>query len=214
MGDELHCHSRVGNQGKIYKETGLSTFFMAPTTVRVYDLGGFGDIAGAMRVASHLHRVGHSVELSPKSASAHQKLKILQPDVDYSDTPVESKESIEVDIAGYYRDSRSPQDLATAPHHFTEDMDNSENRRYEVPIYLKTGFVPRLEGRVPGNGRHPAPLFYRPYREWDLPKPAERDVRRAIVDAMFPKKELAGWDGITRLLNKPLFGASRRTLNT
>ena len=48
--------------------------------VRAYDLGGFGDIAGAMRVASFLQRQGLATDLKASNDSALEKMHILKPD--------------------------------------------------------------------------------------------------------------------------------------
>ena len=157
---------------------------MRSTIVRAYDLGGFGDIAGAMRVASHLQRTGVPTKIKTKSKGAMQKLKILKPDVDYSFSEKPSKGVIEVDVAGHYKDDRNKDD-SDVPHHYTEDMDNPSTRKQVVPIYLKTGLTEK-EARVPGRVFGQAPMFYRPYREWDLPKVNERDPRKQIIDAILP----------------------------
>src|SRR3989338_741541 len=113
------------------------------TLVRAYDLGGFGDIAGAMRVASYFQRTGIHTCLDPKSESARKKLTILSPDVAQNGLISETKGPVvQVDIAGHYRDSRNHSN-GDVPHHFTEDMDNPQSRRMVVPIYLKTGLTAR-----------------------------------------------------------------------
>lgn len=162
------------------------------TVVRAYDLGGFGDIAGAMRVASFLQRTGIPTTIKAKSESALRKLEVLNPDVEYGlDGTQNGNGVVLVDVAGHYGDSRNPLNR-DVPHHFTEDMDNSRNRRGEVPIYFKTGLSMEVSHQtsVPvqfrGNGQKP--MFYRPFREWDLPKPGERDFRKQIIQAFSDKK--------------------------
>ena len=102
--------------------------------VRAYDRGGFGDIAGAMRVASHLNRGGLPTFIKPTSQSAFQKLKILE-----SDSPVRfiSDGRIKVDVAGHYNDAKG----VSIPHQYSEDMDHEANRRNIVPLYIKSGIV-------------------------------------------------------------------------
>jgi|SRR3989344_803656 len=139
--------------------------------VRAYDLGGFGDIAGAMRVASYFNRSGLEVQIKGTSPSALQKLGVLKPDVHYGNGDIDHPEAIQVDIAGHYHDNRNSPNK-DVPHHFTEDMDNPGNRRKVVPIYLKSGmqkqFLSGQVGTMPVNLNMMAhaPLFYRPFREW------------------------------------------------
>jgi len=152
--------------------------------VRAYDLGGFGDIAGAMRVASFLQRRGLPTQITYCQDSAQDKLRILNPD-----TPVrvssgdDFDSAIQIDIAGHYGDRRVRKNK-NVPHAFTEDMDNSQNRKKETPLYLKSGLTPKkstllLEIRT----AEYVPMFYRPFREWELPKPEERDARTQIREA-------------------------------
>ena len=140
---------------------------MIPSTiVRAYDLVGFGDIAGAMRVASHLLRTGTAVEIRAKSDSALQKLRLLNPDVSYGLNDLKGINGIDgaiyLDIAGHYGDDRNPKN-SDVPHHFTEDMDNPRNRRKVVPSYMKTGLT-RESPKAPlqFNGNNFNPMFYRP----------------------------------------------------
>lgn len=149
--------------------------------IRAWDLGGFGDIAGAMRTASHIQSGGLVTRLVSTSPSAADKLGILAPDV-----PVarQSTDVLQIDVAGHYHDSRTNQDPKKVPHIFSEDMDNPSDRASVVPVYIKSGLVPKgspigieVEGQ-PGN-----PMFYRPFREWDLPRPGQVDVRGLIMEA-------------------------------
>jgi len=157
----------------------------ADVEVRAYDLGGFGDIAGALRVASHLQRTGVSVTINPKSESAGQKLTILHPDVPKGKG---KPQCIKVDVAGHYRDDRNAPNKEV-PHHYTEDMDNPVDRRDTVPLYLKTGLMPlgrQISGEFGGYWNNP--MFYRPFREWDLPKPRDRNVKDLILQSMLDGK--------------------------
>ncbi len=154
--------------------------------VRAYDLGGFGDIAGAMRVASHMSKVGLETKISAKGKSAFNKLLILRPDVAHSLKNGSSEdEAIQVDIAGHYKDERNAPSN-DVPHVYTEDMDNFQDRRRSVPVYLKSGLASRpLDVPVSiGVAGMAAPMFYRPFREWELPKPEQRDSRRQMLEAI------------------------------
>lgn len=135
------------------------------TTVRAYDLGGFGDVAGAMRVASHLQKIGTKAKILPVTTSVAQKLAILGPDVETTD---EKSPSIQIDVAGYYQDSRNSSRVPI-PHHFTEDMDNFGERRMNVPLYMKSGLEQKVDELPRGISTHGNPMFYRPYREWEIP---------------------------------------------
>ncbi len=151
--------------------------------VRAYDLGGFGDIAGALRVASHLKKHGFDVGINPSSGSALSKLHILVPDV-----PISSgKAQIHVDVAGHYRNGRLNPN-SRVPHIYSEDMDHLGDRSRIVPIYIKSG-LRKVRQQVPFElrGVNLNPMFYRPLREWELPKPRERDVRSMIAESMFPR---------------------------
>ncbi len=159
--------------------------------VRAYDLGGFGDIAGAMRVASHLQRTGAETEIRATSASALEKLRILKPDVsfDLKNSSSRFDGTVHVDVAGHYGDERNKSNR-DIPHHYTEDMDNPQNRRKAVPSYLKSGLQEHKVGVplvIDLNGH--TPMFYRPFREWDLPKPEERDARKQILEAICSEKK-------------------------
>ena len=149
--------------------------------VRAYDLGGYGDIAGAIRLASHLQRTGLTTVLYATSESALSKARTLQPDVPIEQTP--SKARIFLDVAGHYKDSRN-RDETEVPHLYVEDMDNPQSRREAVPLYLKTGLQPvgeQIKAKYGGFSQNP--LFYRPFREWDLPQPDQRDVRKLLLEA-------------------------------
>ncbi len=156
-----------------------------PVIIRAWDLGGFGDIAGAMRVASHISSGGLEVIIRATGFSAARKLAILQPDVAVADYPVIGGDYINVDVAGHYFDDRTDQDKGKTPHVFIEDMDNPEKREGIVPIYIKTGLL--AKGRQVNHelgGSSQNPMFYRPFREWDLPKPGERDAKAMVINAM------------------------------
>ena len=180
--------------------------------VRAYDLGGFGDIAGAMRVASHFQRTGTKTLIKGTSHSAVEKLEILSPDVNFKESQVGSDNHvIKVDIAGHYKDGRNNGN-SDVPHHFTEDMDNPSDRRKEVPIYLKSGLHSHQHpSQIPFythiNGH--TPMFYRPFREWDLPKPGQRDARRQILEALETKKRFALFKKPTSNLQKLLEGQNK-----
>lgn len=189
----------VVTKRKVYKFLEKLTLMVASTVVRAYDLGGFGDIAGAMRVASFLQRTGIDTRIKAKSKSALEKLQILNPDVEFSlNGDGKNNGTIQVDVAGHYRDDRNPFN-GDIPHHFTEDMDNPSNRRKVVPIYLKTGLTNNptqipVQLNVQSN-----PMFYRPFREWDLPKPGERDVRKQIIQAIQKIGRIQRLFGINKL---------------
>lgn len=171
--------------------------------VRAYDLGGFGDIAGAMRVASFIQRNGLVVKIAPSSSSALEKLRILNPDVDYSIGESENNRGIQVDVAGHYNDGRLSGQEIQVPHNYTEDMDHPNDRSEIVPIYLKSG-LRAVRNRVPSQVSLQgfAPMFYRPFREWDLPKPHERDFRKQILQALRLGKKANASNGIERVLDK------------
>ncbi len=151
--------------------------------IRAYDLGGFGDIAGAMRVASFLQKRGLQTQMTYCQKSAYNKLRILNPDTTIkANNTANLGRAIQIDIAGHYRDPRVGRDNSV-PHTFTEDMDNSQDRKKETPLYLKSGLKPRkntlpLEIRATEH----VPMFYRPFREWELPKPEQRDARAQIME--------------------------------
>ncbi|MBI2667017.1 hypothetical protein HYX13_05380 [Candidatus Woesearchaeota archaeon] len=152
--------------------------------VRAYDLGGYGDIAGAIRLASHLQRTGFNTVLYAASDSALSKARTLQPDVPIKQTPSEAR--ILLDVAGHYKDNRNRNE-AEVPHLYVEDMDNPQSRSTAVPLYLKTGLKSvgkQIEAKYGGFSQNP--LFYRPFREWDLPQPNQRDVRKLLLDAFSP----------------------------
>src|SRR3972149_4057242 len=101
--------------------------------VRAYDLGGFGDIAGAIRIASFLQKTGIDTNIKAKSKSAFQKLEVLKPDCEFTmNGDSHLGRTIQIDVAGHYRDERN-QYNKDVPHHFTEDMDNPSSRRRVVP---------------------------------------------------------------------------------
>ncbi len=156
-----------------------------PITIRAWDLGGFGDIAGAMRVASHLSSGGLEVIIRATGPGALNKLNILQPDVDVAANQVpDENRYLHVDVAGHYFDNRTDMDMGKVPHIFIEDMDNPQNREGIVPVYVKSGLV--AKGRQVSEemcGSVQNPMFYRPFREWDLPKPGERNVKALIMEA-------------------------------
>ena len=150
--------------------------------VRTWDLGGYGDIAGAMRTASHIRYGGLETAIIPTSGGALRKLMILSPDVPIS--PDISYSAMQVDVAGHYNDSRTSRDPTQVPHMFAEDMDNPENRGYIVPIYIKSGLVPKgsqVSAQLGGSSQNP--MFYRPHREWELPEPGKRDVKSLLMHA-------------------------------
>jgi hypothetical protein len=159
--------------------------------VRAYDLGGFGDIAGALRVASHLARQGKSVVVRPTTRSAAEKLTILGPDVPAS---TDARGRIKIDVAGHYLDNRTHKNN-DVPHQFSEDMDNWGDRSKIVPLYLKSGMAAMGQQK---NGQPMNPMFYRPLREWDLPKPGERDVREMLRAIFRPKDSV--WNQITQFI--------------
>ncbi len=157
--------------------------------VRAYDLGGFGDIAGAMRVASFLQRGGKVTQLKATSDSALKKMQILIPDTPFTRDSYGEGEPIQVDVAGHYMDGRVAKNN-DVPHNYTEDMDHPNDRGKIVPIYLKSGMLPLAVtgGHIAPNLGKYAPMFYRPYREWDLPQPNERDVHQQILEAIKARK--------------------------
>jgi hypothetical protein len=59
--------------------------------VRAYDLGGFGDVAGAMRMASYLSRQGFRTKIKSFSPSALSKLQILNPDVTFGNGDIDNE---------------------------------------------------------------------------------------------------------------------------
>jgi hypothetical protein len=153
--------------------------------VRAYDLGGFGDIAGAMRVASYLQKLGIPTDIQAKSASALAKLGLLQPDVRFS-LNGSNQGTVLIDVAGHYKDSRVDENH-DVPHHYSEDMDNPQDRRKIVPIYMKSGLKTAERVPVRFNLGMENPMFYRPYREWELPKPGIRDLRKLIFETLTGK---------------------------
>ena len=171
--------------------------------VRAYDLGGFGDIAGATRLASFLNIIGLDTKIKATSSSALEKLKLLRPDVTFGNGEIKDNNALQVDIAGHYRDRRNGPNY-DVPHHYTEDMDNLNDRRLEVPLYLKSGLMEQAQG-IPKSfnlGPH-APMFYRPFREWDLPQSGKRDAVGEIIEALSNNGTLAklGKKGIIEYVN-------------
>ncbi len=160
--------------------------------VRAYDLGGYGDIAGAMRVASYLQRIGIETAIQPTSLGALEKLTVLNPDVLLSDRP--EKDTIQIDVAGHYKDDRNSKSITPTisdiPHHFTEDMDNPAQRKEAVPLYMKTGLsIAQPPTLFYVNHPKQKPLFYRPYREWEFEERSVRDARLELLLAMLEKRE-------------------------
>lgn len=151
--------------------------------IRAWDLGGFGDIAGAMRTASHVQRGGMNAAIVPTSEGARKKLDILLPDVSVS---TQLTDGLQVDVAGHYFDNRTDMDRRLVPHLYAEDMDNPSNRGDIVPIYLKTGLRPvGRQVKIELGGANQNPMFYRPFREWELPELGRRDFRKLVTDAMY-----------------------------
>lgn len=149
--------------------------------VRAYDLGGYGDIAGALRVAEYFSRVGIDVGIMPVSPGAREKLRVLEPHCPYRVVGDDYSSSILVDVAGHYFDSRVKR-MISAPHLFVEDMDNPDNRVAEVPLYLKTGFVQKpVDSQAAILGIQDLPLFYRPYKEDEIPARKNLDPIELIV---------------------------------
>jgi len=77
--------------------------------VRAYDLGGFGDIAGALRVTDYLSKLGNNVGIRPMSNSAKQKIDLLAPN--YPHITNQDEAELIVDVAGHYNDSRLKNEL-------------------------------------------------------------------------------------------------------
>jgi hypothetical protein len=156
--------------------------------VRAYDLGGYGDIAGAMRVASHCDKIGLRTRVLPKSESALSKLLTLGPDTKFDTESNAYRGAIQVDVAGHYGDYRNNTNNEV-PHHYTEDMDNPSDRSTIVPCYMKTGLRPHSSVLFSGNVF--GPMFYRPFREWELPQSGERDARKLCYQAI--SKNAKNW---------------------
>jgi hypothetical protein len=126
--------------------------------------------------------------LRGSSGKAVGKMNILRPDVPYSSGGLDfHPEAVQLDVAGHYRDDRVGENN-DVPHVYSEDMDHENDKGNLVPVYLKSGLrnirvsVPREAGLDVFS-----PMFYRPYREWELPKPGERDFKKQIADILAPK---------------------------
>ncbi|MEK6968713.1 MAG: hypothetical protein AABX51_08895 [Nanoarchaeota archaeon] len=155
--------------------------------IRAYDLGGFGDVAAALRTASYLKRLGISTAIRATSLTAFDKLHLLIPDVPVLLDP--TKAIIKVDIAGHYKDDRLL-NQPEVPHIYAEDMDNPTNRRSSFPLHIKTGLESR--GRQVDNlfgGFCENPLFYRPLREDELPTAGKRDARSQLMQIFQGKSQ-------------------------
>ncbi|GEM_PF-4915876 len=151
--------------------------------VRAYNLGGYGDMAAAMRVASHLQHSGIRTAILATSPDVFRVLQILSPDV-----PVitQGTSALQIDVSACYRDSGSWKRIGP-PHLFVEELDwNQENRKDHAPLYLKTGLADlgsqRDDELLQGEIRNP--MFYRPFREWELPEPGNRHARQLILESM------------------------------
>lgn len=156
-----------------------------PIIVRAYDLGGYGDIAGALRVTDYLASQGKNAHILPMSDDASDKIDILEPDqqrkLPTNSQPLQN--AIIIDVAGHYKDSRISNTLP-APHLFMEDMDNPQDRTSLAPLYIKTGLQNHdISEAVKACGIHSNPLFYRPYKEQEIPAsldPAELIIKQIL----------------------------------
>lgn len=154
---------------------------MIDIIVRAYDLGGYGDIAGALRVTDYLARTGNNAGILPMSPSAREKLEQLAPHYQHTLSENSPKCKLIVDVAGHYLDSRVSF-TPPMPHLFIEDMDNPSNREHLVPIYIKTGLVQKeISPRVKSCGIPNNPLFYRPFNEDEIPSKKILDPLELIL---------------------------------
>jgi len=166
--------------------------------VRAYDLGGFGDIAGALRVTDYLARQGKSVGVLPIGDSARTKLNVLAPNYSHAIKDGVSSDLV-VDVAGHYGDSRVGFSIPV-PHLFIEDMDNSPDRQSKVPLYIKTGLVNKgVSDDVKSCGVPTNPLFYRPFSEEEIPARKDLDPLELMVQQLFRRNSV---DRCSVFLNK------------
>lgn len=165
---------------------------MVDVVIRAYDLGGYGDIAGALRVTDYFSRQGIDVGILPDSKGAKEKLLTLEPNCSWIVNQEAEFGAVLVDVAGHYLDNRSS-GTSQPPHFFVEDMDNTSDRTKEVPLYLKTGFVKKpLPDNLKITGLQAQPLFYRPYKEHDLPTRSAIDPLEIITKHLEAKTKLTG----------------------
>ena len=167
--------------------------------VRAYDLGGYGDIAGALRVTEYLARQGLKIGILPASKSAKEKLLSLEPNCEWIVKKSGQNGALLVDVAGHYLDDRAPGELP-APHFFIEDMDNEVDRKDEVPIYVKTGFVEKpVPKQLSDLGIKNHPLFYRPYKESEIPERKNIDVVELVIKQIEARTQLCGGERRTHI---------------
>lgn len=145
-----------------------------PVQVRVYDLGGYGDVAAAARMASHLAHNGHDVSLVPSHPQVSYKLNVLKPDV-----PVRAYRLGAIIVDGY--GSHLNTITQDRPHIFFGDYGFDRKPKSSVPIYVRAG----LWTVQSTNDEPEQPMFFRPYREWDILKPKDIDVKKFVMDSMF-----------------------------
>jgi hypothetical protein len=158
-----------------------------------------------MRTASHVQKGGLRTAIIPTSRGSLEKLGVLSPDVPISQ---DKTAAMQVDIAGHYNDSRTNQDPREVPHLFAEDMDNPSNRGPTVPIYLKTGMSSLgRQVTVDLGGSPQNPMFYRPFREWELPEPGGRDVKSLLMRTV--KKNKKGLHDLLDGIDNIAFGHFR-----
>lgn len=154
--------------------------------VRAYDFGGYGDIAGALRVVDYLNRLDIRTGILPTSDGAVDKLRVLDPGLSHVTYEI-PRGALLLDIAGHYSDSRveTKEDI---PHVFVEDMDNQGDRSGAVPVYVKSG----LKSVVVTSRKHSVhesmfgifanPMFYRPLNEGELIGRRNRDPLELMME--------------------------------
>lgn len=147
--------------------------------INVYDAGGFGDVAAALRIASHMQRNGIKVYLKPMY-KADKKLRILNADVPINIPKVKAK--LFVDASGYGGDSERGEMI---PDLFIQVMDTGSDEIPAAPAFLRTG-LKRVYSGLLGKEME-SPMFYRPFREYELPKTSERQAKFLILNAISNK---------------------------
>ncbi|MBI2574359.1 hypothetical protein HYV82_00560 [Candidatus Woesearchaeota archaeon] len=163
--------------------------------VRAYCMGGWGDVAAALRIASHLQHSGLQTLIWAPSEEPRRILSLMAPDVVVV-AHTDRNNGTHIDVSCPYTDDPNLTSLGP-PHVFSEELDwGGKPRNRIAPVYLRTGL--QTIAQADGIGDFPqSPMFYRPYREWELPEPEKRAARDLLINSMHTSQSrLSGLEGI------------------
>ncbi len=152
--------------------------------IRAVNLGGYGDVASAQRMASHLQQRGISSALFVSDIRTSDVLDIIGCDVPYYDgTEVLHSARIILDTPSVPKKFQSFSEPHYVPHLLVQDMNKEADFSKSSGLFLQPGFERRgaavIAERFGGYGV--SPLFHRPYHEQDLPMPGEFDARQILL---------------------------------